>query len=327
MKLRFLPARLLLALALLTAVCQLPTRSAETNATANASAEAAFPEFNEMRDQLNAMQRSSSEATEKWESLMKQNSSLSNRLAGLHQSLLTQQERELEMSKQSNSFLLKVMGGAGAAVFLIIILSFWFQLRCFNRVLETSNGASLTAATPLLESENSPTIKLLSAVKLLESRIQQLEFPANSHPNGNGTAHEIHLSHTETPVPILVSESQRESTGPQSNVAVLLAKGQVLLDMDRLPEAIGCFDEALALEPGNAEAHLKRGMSLERMERLEPALNAYEEALRLNPRRAVAYVYKARVLQGLHRYDEALSVYDSALGKNSNRPTTATLSA
>lgn len=307
-----------------------PLPSEAADETNSLPAEAAVsPELIELRNQLDGIQRGSAEATQKWEALMKQNASLSNRLAGLHQSLLTQQERELELGKQSNAFHLRVMAGAAAVVFLVILLSFWFQLRCFNRVVELSRLPNVPPATPLLEGENSPSMKLLSAVKLLESRIQQLEFPhppiaaatpANGAPSelGNGRAEPVSVVNNGSP------HVEMFSTPP--DYSVLLAKGQILLDMDRLEEAMNCFQEVLHLDPSNSEAHLKKGMALERMNRLENALSSYQEAIRLNPRRAVAYVYKARVLQGLHRYDEALTVYDSALGKNSQKPLTPAVS-
>ena len=139
---------------------------------------------------------------------------------------------------------------------------------------------------------------------MLEHRLEQLETPGQ----GGATSHSGN-------VPTLL-ESGAIEPSTSSSMSLLLAKGQVLLDTERLQEAVACFQEAITVDPNNAEAHLKKGIALERMNRLEPALAAYEEALRLNPKRAVANVYKARVLAALHRYDEAISVYDSALGRN-----------
>jgi tetratricopeptide (TPR) repeat protein len=157
----------------------------------------------------------------------------------------------------------------------------------------------------LLEQHNSANSKLLSAMKMLEHRLEQLETP--------GSASTVASSAN---VPTLL-ESGAIEPAPSSSMSLLMAKGQVLLDTERLQEAVACFQEAITVDPNNAEAHLKKGIALERMNRLEPALAAYEEALRLNPKRTVANVYKARVLAALHRYDEAISVYDSALGRNS----------
>ena len=283
-----------------------------TNEVAAAAVPVVVPEIAELRNQLRMMERSNEEmqrateqASKNFEAMTQQNVSLSNVLSGLQQTLITQREREVELNKQSASFNSKIIAGAAAAVFLVFAFSYWFQLRCLNRVMEFSKAApTLHAHEPaLLEQGNPQTSKLLSAMKMLEHRLEQLETP---HINGNfGESNVTMLNGGEA--------------APSSSMSLLLAKGQVLLDTERLQEAVSCFQEAITLDPANAEAHLKKGIALERMGRLEPALAAYEEALRLNPKRALANVYKARVLAALHRYDEAISVYDSALGRNSGK--------
>jgi tetratricopeptide (TPR) repeat protein len=189
---------------------------------------------------------------------------------------------------------------------------------------------------PLLEAPTARESQLLDAVKLLENRIRQLENTggiatapavattaaprrANGPSNENG-----HASSAESKV-IDVQPAEMQSSA--TKVSVMLAKGEVLLETERLQEAVNSFTEALTIEPNNAEAHLKKGIALERMNRLEPALACYNEALRLNPKRSFAYVHKARVLAALHRYDEALSVYDMALGKPPQKATTTTASS
>lgn len=279
------------------------------------------PEMDELREQLRAMQRSNEEmkrssdqASEKWGQMVQQNAALSNVLSGLQQTLITQNEREIEMAKQSNSFYIKIISGAAVAVFLVFLFSYWFQLRCLNRVMELSHTppAMQMHEPALLTQENPATSKLLAAMKLLEHRLEQLEEPPSLRPtsHSNGDYAEVTSAHAST----MLNPAPVEAISP-SNVSLLLAKGQTLLDADRLQEAVACFQEILAVDPGNAEGHLKKGLALERMNRLDLALSCYEEALRLNPKRTVANVYKARVLAALHRYDEALSVYDSALGK------------
>jgi tetratricopeptide (TPR) repeat protein len=311
-------------MSLTAAVLETNTEPAQAGAPAAAPAPVVIPELDELRDQLRTMQRSneemqrsSAQASEKWTQMVQQNTALSNVLTGLQQTLQTQKERELELAKQSNSLYLKVIIGAAGAVFLVFLFSYWFQLRCLNRVMELSH--SLPVPVPhepaLLEQENPATSKLLAAMKLLEHRLEQLETPGSSRTalHSNGQHAEVTSAHLSTP--LLNPEPVEASSA--SNVSLLLAKGQTLLDAERLQEALSCFQEIINLDPDHAEAHLKKGVALERMNRLDLALSAYEEALRLNPRRTVANVYKARVLAALHRYDEALSVYDSALGKKS----------
>ena len=317
--------------------------SVDPNALAAAQAKA---ELSELRDQLNAIKRSNSDATQKWETLAQENSALSNRVADLHQTLLAQKDREIELVKQSHAFNMRLLAGAAIGLVVMVLLSYWFQIRCFNRVVEISRSLPHYREPALLEEQNSASSKLLGAIQLLESRIQHLEAP---HPASQAQAPAIEPSPAKTETasanvnkgeltPVVPTRMEsiitkgengttnEEGGGTQgSSASLLLAKGQILLDMDRLQEAVACFQEASAVDPRNAEAHFKKGIAWERMNRLELALGAYEEALKLNPKRAAAQVYKARVLQGLHRYDEALSVYDSALGKGSKNSGSTTL--
>src|SRR5437764_3862291 len=95
---------------------------AETNVPAAAVVVVVPPEISneltELRQKMGAIERSSKEVAEKWDSVVQQNTSLSNVLTGLQQTIVNQREKEVEMSKQSHSFTLKVVTGAAAAVFL-----------------------------------------------------------------------------------------------------------------------------------------------------------------------------------------------------------------
>jgi tetratricopeptide (TPR) repeat protein len=261
----------------------------------------------ELQRSSKELQRSSAEASQKFDAVMQQNTALSNVLSGLQETLVNQREKEVQMAKETSAFTFKVVAGAAAAVFLVFLCSYWFQLRCMNRVMEIQKVfPALPSREPaLLEQENPASSRLLSAMKMLEHRLEQLETPG--HASATST--------TNADVPTLL-ESGGIEPAPSSSMSLLLAKGQVLLDTERLQEAVSCFQEAISVDPTNSEAHLKKGIALERMSRLDQALAAYEEALRLNPKRTVANVYKARVLAALHRYDEAISTYDNALGRN-----------
>ena len=291
-------------------------------------------EVEELRAKLDALQRANDLALGRWSALLDQNTALSNVLTDLRQTLVTQRQREVEVTEQARAFNIRVMIGAAVAMFLVFLASYWFQLRCLNRVMEISQAPRELPAPfspALLEAANARESQLLEAVKLLENRIRQLEAPVpapqpatiapssdytNGVSGGNG--------HAGSSEPQVIDATPIETQSTVTKVSVLLAKGEVLLETERLQEAVSSFNEAVALEPNNAEAHLKKGIALERMNRLELALSSYNEALRLNPRRSFAYVHKARVLAALHRYDEALSVYDLALGKTPQKATTTT---
>jgi len=298
--------------------------AAETNAAAGTIIVPVVPpeissELTELREKMGSIERTSKEVAEKWNAVAQQNTTLSNVLTGLQQTIVNQREKEIELSKQSHSFILKVIAGAATAVFLVFLLSYWFQLRALNRVMEVSNLLPPPRNPALLEAGTAQASSLLSAIKTLETRIQHLEIPGHAH----GASEDLNGTHTTTASANLLNLGSFESApSSPTSLALLLAKGQTLLDMDRLQDALGCFQEALMIDSNNAEAYLKKGIALERLNRLEPALDAYDEALRLNPKRAITHASKARVLAALHRYDEAISVYDSALGKNGPKSTT-----
>lgn len=282
------------------------------------------PGMDELWAQLEAAKRANEAASERWIELVDQNNSLSNILSGLQTSLVSQKHREIQIAEEARAFNFQVMLAAATVVVVILLASYWFQFRCMNRVMEmTQKMNALPPPTnlppPMLEWQSEREGKLLEAVKLLESRIEHLETPTRTlaEVKTNGTSTEN--GHSSEPAVKLIDVGPAEPAPRESKISLLLAKGEILLDMERWEEALKCFQESLAMEPKNAEAHLKKGIALERLNRLEHSLDSYEEAVRLNPSRAFAYVYKARVLAALHRYDEALSVYDSALGKNSSK--------
>jgi tetratricopeptide (TPR) repeat protein len=293
------------------------------------------PDLQELRTKLDALQRANDLALGRWSALLDQNNALSNVLTGLQNTLDSERRRETELADQARSFNAKVMFGAGAAIFLVFLASYWFQLRCLNRVMEiarTTPELPAPFAPALLEAANTRESKLLEAIQLLEDRIRHLEAPVvETHataaptaiaasPAALSAANGAENGHSIAAEKIIATNAASAAEPPlATKISVLLAKGEVLLETERLQEAVNSFNEALAYEPNNAEAHLKKGIALERLNRLELALSSYNEALRLNPKRSFAYVHKARVLAALHRYDEALSVYDMALGKNGGK--------
>src|SRR6187455_2569487 len=108
----------------LAATLETNVAPAESSASATpvAPAQVVVPEMDELREQLRVMQRSNEEmkrsseqASEKWAQMVRQNDALSNVLSGLQQTLITQNAREIELTKQSNSFYTKVITGAAVA--------------------------------------------------------------------------------------------------------------------------------------------------------------------------------------------------------------------
>ena len=100
--------------------------------------------------------------------------------------------------------------------------------------------------------------------------------------------------------------------GLTTRLTSLLGAGQALLDLKQPARAMICFDEVLALDNGNAKAHVKKGAALEQLGRLAEAIAAYDYATTLDPLFTDAYVAKGGILNRLERYEEALQCYEHA---------------
>ncbi|HEV8308537.1 MAG TPA: tetratricopeptide repeat protein [Methylomirabilota bacterium] len=90
-------------------------------------------------------------------------------------------------------------------------------------------------------------------------------------------------------------------------------KGISLAHLDRFEDAVGCFDRALALDPGSDVAWNNKGNALGRLGRREEALAAYDRALALDPQNPRAWRNKGMCLGDLGRLDEALQCLDRGL--------------
>jgi predicted O-linked N-acetylglucosamine transferase (SPINDLY family) len=80
----------------------------------------------------------------------------------------------------------------------------------------------------------------------------------------------------------------------------------------RLVEALACYDKALSLQPGYADAWNDRGLVLSYLKRLGEALASFDRAIALKPDFAFAWNNRGAVLRDLKRLDEALACYDKA---------------
>jgi len=96
------------------------------------------------------------------------------------------------------------------------------------------------------------------------------------------------------------------------HVAILLARGQALLEQRHAVDALACFEQAIAIDGNIANAFIKKGVALERLGRLDEALASYERALGIDDSHADAYVGKGNVLNRLERYQEALACFEQA---------------
>jgi protein O-GlcNAc transferase len=89
--------------------------------------------------------------------------------------------------------------------------------------------------------------------------------------------------------------------------------GNALKSLNRLDEAVICYDEAIAIQPDYAEAFNNRGNALNELMRTSEALLSYEKAIALQPNYVEALFNHGNALKILGRLGEALASYDKAV--------------
>jgi tetratricopeptide (TPR) repeat protein len=92
--------------------------------------------------------------------------------------------------------------------------------------------------------------------------------------------------------------------------------GLVMLNSDRVDQAIAQFQQALKLEPGYPAAHDSLGNAFLRENRLDEAREQYQEALDLRPKYAKAHYNMGDLLKKMGHLDEAAAQYEEAVKLN-----------
>jgi tetratricopeptide (TPR) repeat protein len=274
------------------------------------------------------------------------------RLGRIEESVNAQHQRELENLQRSHRFTLIIVGVFAGVGFFGMLFFAVFLLRVMNQRTETlvsqiagqpfgpalapaALGAGDTQIVPVNRVEQSTT-RFLNTIERLEKRILELEGAAEPAPGpGSRRAFAVVQPEPKKPAepPRAATEASAESSDPQASaepesaavrakaeraerdarVALLLGKGQALLNLQQADNALACFDEIIALDSTNAEAFVKKGIALERLGRLDDAINSYDRAIALDDSMTMAYLSKGGVFNRLERYGEALQCYEQAL--------------
>jgi len=274
------------------------------------------------------------------------------RLGRIEESVSTQHERELENLQKSHRFTLIIVGIFAGVGFFGMLFFAVFLLRVMNRRTETlisqiagqpfgpafapaAIGPGDTQIVPVNRVEQSTT-RFLNTIERLEKRIHDLEGAGEPSPGSDLRPRPVAADPdpkkpAESPraVPEASAESSdpRGSTEPESavarakteraerdaRVALLLGKGQALLNLQQADNALACFDDVIAVDSTNAEAFVKKGIALERLGRLDEAIDSYDRAIALDDSMTMAYLSKGGVFNRLERYGEALQCYEQAL--------------
>ena len=142
---------------------------------------------------------------------------------------------------------------------------------------------------------------------------------ANFQWQRQGYAPSLHQS--EAPMTSTASTTSEAiaGSGVSERLMSLLHEGQTLLNADRAQEALAAFDEAITLDPNNAETLVKRGTALEKLRKYPEAIQCYDRAIQADSSMTIAHLYKGGLLNRLERFGEALECYEEALRTQEGR--------
>jgi tetratricopeptide (TPR) repeat protein len=307
-----------------------------TSAEANTNSQEILRAYLQLQEQLHLTQLAVEQNRKEARDTITQTSdALAGRLQGIEQMMASERSRELESMQSSNRVLLILAGTFAGVGFLAMLLSSIFQWRTVNKLAQMPNSVSAPAlgASPGLKElvagdhvvsvspAEASSLRLLTAVERLDQRLHQLEHstgPSLSQGSaGNGAEHagESAAENGVSVRPVSAEPGPSDHTDRQQNphVLSLLGKGQSMLSLDDPHGAITCFEEALQLDPQNAEAWVRKGTALERLQQLDQAIECYDRALQADPSLTVAYLHKGGLFNRLERFSEALECYEKAL--------------
>jgi Flp pilus assembly protein TadD len=104
------------------------------------------------------------------------------------------------------------------------------------------------------------------------------------------------------------------------NAAAWHDRGAALRALDRLDQALDCFNRSIALNPNSPPVHYNRGTVLLRMADNDGAIASFTAAIARDPNSAPAYNERANALRALNRLAEAVVDYDRAAALQPNHP-------
>jgi Tetratricopeptide repeat len=205
-----------------------------------------------------------------------------------------------------------LVAGVGMLALAAVVTMVFLQLRTATRLIELAmstpapslNGLNGSRPIPVVETSAAlppsaraalefSNARLLGVIERLEKRILELEHTAHV-PLGNGHSPIV----TETPT--------------ERRVTDLIVEGQLFLDTNKPEKALTCFDAALDVQPNLADALIKKAAALEKLERMDDAIACYDRAIEAEDS-TTALLQKGGLLNRLARYEEALQCYERAL--------------
>ncbi len=251
------------------------------------------------------------------------------RLNRIEQSVTAEREHEIESIRLSQRSTLVTVAIFASLGFIGMLFFVVFLLRIMNRRTETLIAqftgqalgpgfmpAALAAGDTQVVSVNrveQSTARFVNTIERLEKRINELEGTAEPMPNAEPPPVADEPPSEASEPDTASTRARTEKAERDARVALLLGKGQALLNLSQADTALACFDEAIALDATIAEAFIKKGMALEKLGKLDEAIDCYDRAIALDESMTMAYLNKGGVFNRLERYSEALQCYEQAL--------------
>jgi tetratricopeptide (TPR) repeat protein len=99
-----------------------------------------------------------------------------------------------------------------------------------------------------------------------------------------------------------------------------LHQGNQLLQQGYYADAVLAYNQAISLNPNQAEAWYNRGNALGCLQKYSEALAAYERAIALQPERADFWANRGHILVRLQQHSEAIASYDKAIALQPGNP-------
>lgn len=90
-------------------------------------------------------------------------------------------------------------------------------------------------------------------------------------------------------------------------------KGVALATLEKYPDAVGCYDRALEINPGQAMAWCNKGNVFLKLKKYEDAIGCYNTSLTQDPGNFLAWTNKGAALADLGNYQDAIGCYEKAL--------------
>jgi tetratricopeptide (TPR) repeat protein len=113
------------------------------------------------------------------------------------------------------------------------------------------------------------------------------------------------------------------TTNPENELSIIYElaviysyKGDILLEMGKLEEALAAYDEAINLNPQDSQFYVRKGAALSKLERFPEALEFYDKAIAFARSDASLHASRGDILLKLENFDEALNAYNDAIERD-----------